>query len=96
MLIGRTIESSQCGPPWCHRIRVITGEALKGESTRGGQFHVKLSLIQKHGAPPKIKSQVNLFSAPIGLTWDQDILVLKPSPYLHNGNKVDGWMGLDE
>ncbi|GFV41603.1 hypothetical protein TNCV_3627541 [Trichonephila clavipes] len=28
MLIGRTIEFSQCGRPRWHRIRVITGEAL--------------------------------------------------------------------
>ncbi|GFT70211.1 transposable element Tcb1 transposase [Trichonephila clavipes] len=33
---------------------------------------------------------------PIGLTWEHDILVLKPSPCLHNGNEVDDWMGLDE
>ncbi|GFX15751.1 uncharacterized protein TNCV_2132371 [Trichonephila clavipes] len=31
-----------------------------------------------------------------GLTWEHDILVLKPSPCLHNGNEVDDWMGLDE
>ncbi|GFX08416.1 uncharacterized protein TNCV_3269051 [Trichonephila clavipes] len=30
------------------------------------------------------------------LTWEQDILVLKPSTCLHNGNVVDDWMGLDK
>ncbi|GFX96950.1 hypothetical protein TNCV_1996821 [Trichonephila clavipes] len=33
---------------------------------------------------------------PIGLTWKPDILMLKPSPFLHNGDEVDNWMGLDE
>ncbi|GFW75919.1 uncharacterized protein TNCV_4430971 [Trichonephila clavipes] len=37
-----------------------------------------------------------MFSVPIGLTWEHDILVLKPSPCLHNGYEVDDWMGLDE
>ncbi|GFU88994.1 hypothetical protein TNCV_2894421 [Trichonephila clavipes] len=30
------------------------------------------------------------------LQWEHGILVLKPSPCLHNGNEVDDWMGLDE
>ncbi|GFS86052.1 hypothetical protein TNCV_1583031 [Trichonephila clavipes] len=37
-----------------------------------------------------------IVSSPIGLTWEHDILVLKPSPCLHNGNEVDNWRGLDE
>ncbi|GFU75197.1 retrovirus-related Pol polyprotein from transposon 297 [Trichonephila clavipes] len=28
--------------------------------------------------------------------WEHDILVLKPSPCLHNANEVDDWMGVDE
>ncbi|GFS74920.1 uncharacterized protein TNCV_1395941 [Trichonephila clavipes] len=32
---------------------------------------------------------------PYRLTWKHDILVLNPSPCLHNGNE-DDWMGLDE
>ncbi|GFX08378.1 uncharacterized protein TNCV_3268671 [Trichonephila clavipes] len=98
MLIRRTIESSRCGRPRWHRIQVISGEALLGG---GGQFHVKLALIRKYGRP-KIKFQaqflrrVKFYPVPIGLTWEQNILVLKPSPCLHNGNEADDWMGLDE
>ncbi|GFX86500.1 uncharacterized protein TNCV_3727691 [Trichonephila clavipes] len=33
---------------------------------------------------------------PIGLTGELAILVLKPSPCLHNSNEVDDWMGLNE
>ncbi|GFX51099.1 uncharacterized protein TNCV_2734501 [Trichonephila clavipes] len=70
--------------------------------TGGDQFHVKLALIRKYVELPKIKSQaqflsgVKLFPVPIGLTWEHDILVLKPSPCLHNENEVDDWMILDE
>ncbi|GFU04563.1 hypothetical protein TNCV_1516091 [Trichonephila clavipes] len=32
----------------------------------------------------------------IGLTWEHDILVLKPFPCLHSGHEVDDWMGLNE
>ncbi|GFW70805.1 hypothetical protein TNCV_4148531 [Trichonephila clavipes] len=39
---------------------------------------------------------VRFFPVPIGLTWEHDILVLKPSPCLHNGHEKDDWMGLDE
>ncbi|GFU26327.1 uncharacterized protein TNCV_3180791 [Trichonephila clavipes] len=46
---------------------------------------------------PKLNSLGGeIFPVPIGLTWEHDILVLKPSPCLHNGNEVDDWMGLDE
>ncbi|GFW06102.1 uncharacterized protein TNCV_4478941 [Trichonephila clavipes] len=92
MLIGRTIESSRCGRPRWHRIRVISGEALLGG---GGQFHVKLALIRKYGGSPKIKFQapflrgMKFFPVPIGLTLEHDIIVLKPSPCLHNGNEAD-------
>ncbi|GFT24564.1 hypothetical protein TNCV_3253611 [Trichonephila clavipes] len=43
---------------------------------------------------PKLNSLggSNLFPVPEGLTWENDILVLKPSPCLHNGNEVDDWM----
>ncbi|GFY35340.1 uncharacterized protein TNCV_796921 [Trichonephila clavipes] len=65
-------------------------------STGGIEFHVKLALIRKQGGPPKIKFQAQIlkgrgecFPVPIGLTWERDILVFKPSPCLHNGNEVD-------
>ncbi|GFW71648.1 uncharacterized protein TNCV_2548611 [Trichonephila clavipes] len=46
---------------------------------------------------PKLNSLgVKFFPVPIALTCEHDILVLKPSPYLYNGNKVYNWMGLDE
>ncbi|GFY22072.1 uncharacterized protein TNCV_3297161 [Trichonephila clavipes] len=46
---------------------------------------------------PKLNSLgVKFFPFPIGLTWEHDILVRKPSPCLHNGNEVDDWMSLDE
>ncbi|GFU36713.1 uncharacterized protein TNCV_3312011 [Trichonephila clavipes] len=45
---------------------------------------------------PKNKSVEIVSSILIRLTWENDILVLKPSLSLHNGNKVDDWMGLDE
>ncbi|GFX46417.1 uncharacterized protein TNCV_238791 [Trichonephila clavipes] len=47
---------------------------------------------------PKLNSLEveKFFPVPIGLTWEHDILVLKPSPCLHNGNEADDWMGLDE
>ncbi|GFV47740.1 uncharacterized protein TNCV_4308181 [Trichonephila clavipes] len=93
MLIERTIESSQCGRPRWHKIRVISGG--------GGQFRVKVALVRKYGGPSKIKYQAQflgggeIFPVPIGLTWEHDI-VLNPSPCLHNGNEADDWMGLDE
>ncbi|GFU89780.1 uncharacterized protein TNCV_4116701 [Trichonephila clavipes] len=37
-----------------------------------------------------------IFPVPIGLTWEHDIVVLKPSPCQHNENEVDDCMGLDE
>ncbi|GFU58627.1 uncharacterized protein TNCV_1278091 [Trichonephila clavipes] len=43
-----------------------------------------------------IPQGVKYFPVPIGLTLEHDILVLKPSPCLHNGNEVDDWMGLSE
>ncbi|GFV63604.1 uncharacterized protein TNCV_625991 [Trichonephila clavipes] len=47
---------------------------------------------------PKLNSlgRGEFFPVPIGLTWEHDILGLKPSPCLHNWNEVDDWMGLDE
>ncbi|GFX08419.1 uncharacterized protein TNCV_3269081 [Trichonephila clavipes] len=39
---------------------------------------------------------VKNFPVPIGLTWEQNILVPMPSPCLHNGNEADDWMGLDK
>ncbi|GFW60307.1 hypothetical protein TNCV_1843871 [Trichonephila clavipes] len=46
---------------------------------------------------PKLNSLgAEIFSDPIGLTWEGDILVLKSSPCLHNGSQVYDWMGLDE
>ncbi|GFV68608.1 uncharacterized protein TNCV_2710231 [Trichonephila clavipes] len=35
-------------------------------------------------------------SSRYGLTWEQDILVLKLSPWLHNENEVDDWISLDK
>ncbi|GFT41048.1 uncharacterized protein TNCV_1639351 [Trichonephila clavipes] len=37
-----------------------------------------------------------IFPVPIELTWEHYILVLKPSPCLHNVKEVDDWMGLNE
>ncbi|GFW18198.1 uncharacterized protein TNCV_4007381 [Trichonephila clavipes] len=47
---------------------------------------------------PKLNSLggVKFYPVPIGLTWEHDILVLKPSPCIHNGSEIDNWMGLDE
>ncbi|GFV66516.1 DUF4817 domain-containing protein [Trichonephila clavipes] len=42
-----------------------------------------------------LKGGGEISSDPIGLTWEHDILVLKPSPCLHNETLYD-WMGLDE
>ncbi|GFS96987.1 uncharacterized protein TNCV_4178451 [Trichonephila clavipes] len=39
---------------------------------------------------------VKWLPVPIGLTQEHDILELKPSPCLDNGNEADDWMGLDE
>ncbi|GFU31140.1 uncharacterized protein TNCV_2193311 [Trichonephila clavipes] len=47
------------------------------------------------GRETTIKFTLKVYLA-IGLTWEHDILVLKPSPCLHNGNETDDWMGLDE
>ncbi|GFY07218.1 uncharacterized protein TNCV_277651 [Trichonephila clavipes] len=80
---------------------LLMGKPCRG-STGGGQFHVKLAYTRKYGGPPKIKSQAQLLkgggicSDPIGLTWEHDIFVLKPSPCLSNGSQVYDWMGLDE
>ncbi|GFV46345.1 uncharacterized protein TNCV_3232341 [Trichonephila clavipes] len=96
MLIGRTIKSSRCGRPRWYRIRVITGKPCRGEPIP------RIALIRKYGGPPKIKPQaqflreVKFLPVPVGLTWKHDILVLKPTPCLPNGNEVDDWMGLDE
>ncbi|GFS50521.1 uncharacterized protein TNCV_3197161 [Trichonephila clavipes] len=103
ILIGRTIESSRCGRPRWHRIRVITGEALWGEHRRGpiprkACTNKKIWWTSKNQESPNLNSlgEVKFFPVPIGLTSEHDILVLKSSPCIHNGNKVDDWMGLDE
>ncbi|GFY15466.1 uncharacterized protein TNCV_1572771 [Trichonephila clavipes] len=80
---------------------LLTGKPCRGRANGGGQFHVKLAHRRKYCEPPKIKSQAQflrgeIFSDPIGLTWEHDILELKPSPCLHNGNQVYAWMGFDE
>ncbi|GFW90935.1 uncharacterized protein TNCV_1758091 [Trichonephila clavipes] len=51
--------------------------------------------FQKSTPDPNSLS-MDSFSDPIGLTWEHDILVLKPSPCLHKGSQVYDWMGLDE
>ncbi|GFU64667.1 uncharacterized protein TNCV_1947851 [Trichonephila clavipes] len=52
--------------------------------------------LQKSSAKLNSLGGVKLFPVVIGLTWEHDILVLKLSPCLHNGNDVDDWIGLDE
>ncbi|GFW52146.1 uncharacterized protein TNCV_2425931 [Trichonephila clavipes] len=53
-------------------------------------------------SPPRIfdpyvsEVQEPVHPAPIGLTWEHDILVFKPSPCLHNWSQVYEWMGLDK
>ncbi|GFS81715.1 uncharacterized protein TNCV_2706631 [Trichonephila clavipes] len=75
------------------------GKACRGAP--GEQFHVKLAHTQKYGDLQKSSPKLNslgggMFSDPIGLTGEHDILVLKPSPCLDNGSQVCDWMGLDE
>ncbi|GFW42724.1 hypothetical protein TNCV_473141 [Trichonephila clavipes] len=77
-------------------------ESCMEEALEAGQFEIKLALIRKYGGPPIINSQaqflngVKLVPVLIGLTWEHDILVLKPSPSLHNGNEEDNRTSLDE
>ncbi|GFT08321.1 hypothetical protein TNCV_1083871 [Trichonephila clavipes] len=58
--------------------------------------------MRKYYRPSKVKSQDQLlkgseiFSDPIGLKWEHDILMFKPTPCLLNGSQVDDLMGLDE
>ncbi|GFW13411.1 uncharacterized protein TNCV_1879131 [Trichonephila clavipes] len=97
MLIGRTIESSRCGRPRWHGIRVIIGEAPVGGEHQRGSIPRKARGNTKIRRTPQIKSQSRLlgggcFPVPIGLTWQHDILVLKPSACLHNGNEADDWI----
>ncbi|GFX86832.1 uncharacterized protein TNCV_3751051 [Trichonephila clavipes] len=73
-----------------------------GRSTERDVIPRKLALIRNYGGPPKIKSPTQLlkgvkcFPVPIELTWEHNILVLKPFPCLHDGNEVDDWMSFDE
>ncbi|GFW28992.1 adhesion G protein-coupled receptor B2 [Trichonephila clavipes] len=56
-------------------------------------------MVNLQKSSPKLNSLGGggeIVSDPIGLTWEPDILVLKPSRCLHNGNQIYDWMGLDE
>ncbi|GFU84716.1 uncharacterized protein TNCV_2126571 [Trichonephila clavipes] len=80
---------------------LLMGKLCRG-GTGGGQFHIRLAHTRKYGGPPKSSPKLNclgggeMFSDSIGLTWEHDILVLKPSPCLQNWSQVYDWMILDE
>ncbi|GFV23819.1 uncharacterized protein TNCV_960131 [Trichonephila clavipes] len=102
-LIERTIESPAGSvDQGSIGFELLMGMPCGGGSTGGSRFHVKFTHIRKYGGPLKIKSQAQLlgkdeiFSDPIGLAWQPDILVLKPSPCLHKGSQVYDWMDLDD
>ncbi|GFV04152.1 uncharacterized protein TNCV_917731 [Trichonephila clavipes] len=55
--------------------------------------YLKTEIITRMDWPPK---SPDFNPIPIGLKREHDILVLKPSPYQHNRNEIDDWMGIDE
>ncbi|GFU61211.1 transposable element Tcb1 transposase [Trichonephila clavipes] len=62
------------------------------------QHHDGRIRVWRHGGEKMLNSCVIHYQtgpAP-GLTWEQDILVLKLSPWLHNENEVDDWISLDQ
>ncbi|GFT45146.1 uncharacterized protein TNCV_4775391 [Trichonephila clavipes] len=73
----------------------VEGEHRKGPIPRNVCTNTKIWLTSK------IKTKLSnlggeIFPVSIGLTWEHYILVLKPSPCLHNVKEVDDWMGLNE
>ncbi|GFU23742.1 hypothetical protein TNCV_2341301 [Trichonephila clavipes] len=83
--------------------RIITDErAQRGEPMDAQRKNNRIQLVRSTNVAYDssyywgIPGGVNIFPVPVGLTWEHDILVLKPSPCLHNGNEVDDWMGHDE
>ncbi|PRD23977.1 UNVERIFIED_CONTAM: hypothetical protein NCL1_44963 [Trichonephila clavipes] len=68
----------------------ISRKLASASDIRATRFH--LSQVESH----KQDSSPVPIENPIGLTCEHNILVLKPSPCLHNGSQVDNWMGLNE
>ncbi|GFX32445.1 uncharacterized protein TNCV_2173631 [Trichonephila clavipes] len=82
---------------------LLMGKPCRGEEHRRGPIPCKARAYTRLWRTSKIKVPTSIplvggeiFSDPIGLTWKHDILVLKPSPCLHNGSQVYDWMGLNE
>ncbi|GFX11680.1 hypothetical protein TNCV_4340261 [Trichonephila clavipes] len=50
----------------------------------------------KNQVPRSIPQGGEIASSPHRINMEHDILVIKPSPWIYNGNEVDDWMGFDE
>ncbi|GFV70454.1 hypothetical protein TNCV_4798731 [Trichonephila clavipes] len=72
------------------------GEHRRGPNPRKTCANTKIWWTSKNRPNLNSLGGVKFFPVSIGLTCEHNILVLKPSPCLHNGNEVDDWMDLDK
>ncbi|GFY04227.1 uncharacterized protein K02A2.6 [Trichonephila clavipes] len=106
----RTVRSKQTTAvrpcPYYLRSRVRQPEGIPEERRNSGIASIPKNNIRRRSINMEaLETEIQwigadkgqrIIAVPIGLTWEHDILVLKPSPCLHNGNEVDDYMGLDE